>query len=75
MIKMCKCNECDKNDTENCIRVIESFSHQQAESLNTIELESLKCNYDNLLKGMEKMIQLIASESFWKVRDIEQRKE
>lgn len=71
---MCKCNECDKKDTDNCIRILEAISHQQNETMTTIQLEALKHNYDNLLKGIEKMIQLMSSESFWKIRDIENRK-
>ena len=70
---MCKCNECDKKDTENCIRTMELLSTQQNEAIQTIELETLKHNYDTLLKGIEKMIQLMASESFWRVRGIEKR--
>lgn len=71
---MCKCNDCDKKDTETCIRIMESCNSQQIETMNHIELEALKHNYDNLLKGLEKMIQLMSSESFWKVRSIEQEK-
>lgn len=71
---MCKCNECDKKDTENCIRIMEACSSQQIEIMNHIELVALKHNYDNLLKGVEKMIQTMSSESFWKVRSIEQEK-
>ncbi len=70
---MCKCNECDKKDTEMCCRIIESVSHGQRETMTTIQIEALKHNYDNLLKGIEKMIQTMASESFWKIRDIEKR--
>lgn len=71
---MCKCDECDKKDTENCIRVIEFVGLHQTETMLTIELDTLKHNYDNLLKGIEKMIQLMSSEAFWKARDIENRK-
>lgn len=71
---MCKCNECDKKDTENCIRILEAVGHQQNESMQTIEIETLKHNYDNLLRGIEKMIQLMSSESFWKIKSIEQEK-
>jgi len=49
---MCICNQCDKKDTENCIRIMESMSFQQLETMNHIHLETLKCNYDNLLKGL-----------------------
>lgn len=68
---MCNCKTCDKKDTEMCIRVIESVSHSQTETMHQIEMNALKYNYDNLLKGIEKMITLMGSESFWKVRDIE----
>ena len=71
---MCKCNECDKRATENCIRILEAVSHQQTETMYIIQLKALKYNYDNLLKGIEKMIQLMSSESFWKIRSIEQEK-
>ncbi len=71
---MCKCNECDKKNTENCIRLMEACSSQQIETMNHIELEALKNNYDNLLKGIEKMVQTMSLESFWKVRSIEQEK-
>lgn len=70
---MCKCSECDRKDTENCVRIMESCTHQQTETMHRIEIETLKNNYNNLLKGIEKMIQLMASESFWKIRDIEKR--
>ncbi len=62
---MCKCNECDKYGTENCIRSIESCSHQQTETMKVIEIEALKHNYDNLLRGIEKMIQTMSQASFW----------
>ncbi len=71
---MCKCNECDKKDTDNCIRIMEMCSFQQTETMKDIELVALKHNYDNLLKGIEKMIRLMSSEAFWKVRNIEQEK-
>ncbi len=72
-LNMCMCNECNKKDTENCIRIMESCSHQQSETMLHIELEALKHSYNNLLKGIEKMITLIGSESFWKIRDVERR--
>ena len=68
---MCKCNECNKKDTENCIRILESVGYQQTETMHNIELETVKHNYNNLLKGLEKMIQLMSSESFWKARCVE----
>ena len=71
---MCKCNECDRKDTENCIRILEAVGYQQNETMQTIEIEALKCNYNNLLKGIEKVFRLISSESFWKIRNIEQEK-
>lgn len=71
---MCKCNECDRKDTDKCIRILEAINHQQNESMQTIEIEALKYNYNNLLKGIEKMFQLMSSESFWKIRNIEQEK-
>lgn len=71
---MCKCNECDRKDTDKCIRILEAINHQQTETMHFIELDALKHNYDNLLKGIEKMIQLMSSESFWKIRNIEQEK-
>ena len=69
---MCKCDTCDKYNTECCIRIMESSSAQQIETLHQIQIESLQCNYNNLLKGIEKMITLMGSESFWKVNDTEQ---
>ncbi len=30
---MCKCHECNKKDTENCIRLIESVNHNQMETM------------------------------------------
>ena len=71
---MCKCNECDKKDTEDCIRSLEFVSQHQMETMKDIQLKCLQDNYNNLLKGIEKMIQLMSSESFWKIRDIENRK-
>lgn len=71
---MCKCNECDKKDSDNCIRILEKVGYQQTETMYVIQLESLKHNYDNLLKGVEKMIQLMSSESFWKIKSIERKK-
>jgi len=71
---MCKCNECDRKDTENCIRILEAVRHQQNKTMQTIEIETLKYNYNNLLKGIEKVFQLMSSESFWKIRSIEQEK-
>ena len=70
---MCKCNECDKKDTEDCIRALEFVSQHQMETMKDIQLKCLQDNYNNLLKGLEKMIQTIALESFWKIRDIEKR--
>ena len=70
---MCKCNECDKKNTEDCIRVLEFVTQHQMETMKDIELKCLQDNYNNLLRGIEKMIQTIASESFWKIRDIEKR--
>ena len=64
---MCKCNECEKKNTENCIRIMESCSQQQTETMHIIEIEALKNNYNNLLKGMEKMIQTMSQASFWEV--------
>lgn len=68
---MCKCNECDKKDSDNCMRILEEISHQQTETMKIIEIESLKYNYNNLLKGVEKMIQLMSSEALWKIKNIE----
>ncbi len=64
---MCKCNECEKKNTENCIRIMESCSSQQVETMHVIEIEALKHNYENLLRGMEKMIQTMSQASFWKI--------
>ena len=65
---MCKCNECNKKDTENCIRIMESCSSQQVETMHIIEIEALKHNYENLLRGMEKMIQKMSQASFWEIK-------
>ncbi len=72
---MCKCNKCDKINTEHCIRIMESCSSQQRETMQQIEIDALRHNYDNLLKGIEKMIQTMASESFWKIQNIEKENE
>lgn len=72
---MCKCNECDKKDTENCIRILEIVGYQQTKTMSTIEMKCLQDSYNNLLKGIEKMIQLMSSEAFWKIRDIEKGNE
>lgn len=61
-------------DTENCIRIMESNAYHQKETMHVIELEALKYNYNNILKGIEKMMTLIGSESFWKVRNLESQK-
>lgn len=71
---MCKCNECDKKDTENCVRIMESCTAQQTETMKDIEIICLKSNYDELIRGTEKIIKLLSSESFWKIRSIEQEK-
>ena len=70
---MCKCNECDRKDTENCIIILETVGHQQNETMMTIEMEALKHNYNNLLKGMEKVFQLISQEQFYKIKNIEDK--
>ncbi len=72
---MCKCNECNKKDTENCIRMLELHSHQQAETMNYIELDTLKRNYNNLLGGMEKMMHTMSQASFWEIMYKEQERE
>lgn len=64
---MCKCNECNKKDTENCIRIVESHSNHQVETMHVIEIEALKHNYENLLRGMEKMIHTMSQASFWEI--------
>ena len=68
---MCKCKDCNKKDTEMCIRIIEAVGHQQNETMMTIEMEALKHNYNNLLKGIEKVFQLISQEQFYKIKNIE----
>ena len=68
---MCKCKDCDKKDTEICIRRMEAVGHLQNETMMTIENVALKHNYDNLLKGLEKVFQLISQEQFYKIKNIE----
>lgn len=70
---MCKCNECDKKDTEMCCRILETVRYQQNETMQKIQIEALKNNYNNLLRGMEKITQLISQDQFYRIKEIEDK--
>lgn len=71
---MCKCNECDKQGTENCIRLMEAHTAQNMETMRIIEIDALKTNITNQWKYIEKLIHLISQESFWRVNATELQK-
>ena len=70
---MCKCEECDKKDKENCVRMMEAHTAQNMETMHIIEIEALKHDNANHWNYIEKLLQLISSESFWKVECTELR--
>ena len=70
---MCKCEECDKQGTENCIRLMEAHTAQNMETMRILQIESLKHENASHWKYIEKLLQLISSESFWKVECTELR--
>jgi len=70
---MCKCNKCDKQGTENCIRLMEAHTSHNMETMHVIEIEALKHDIASHWNYIEKLLQLISSESFWKVECTELR--
>lgn len=68
---MCKCNECDKQETENCIRLMEANTAQNMETMKDIHIDALKNDIANHWKYIEKLLQLISQESFWRINATE----